>query len=133
MPRRTLLLDTPQQKGESASELTDMLCSALGIANKTEDKKVFKEIVEKSLRGVGVTSKALSKELKLPRSTVIYKLNYFIESGLVVRKGRQYFLRGSNMEETIQQLEAEVESTFDRLLKLASKLDKLIESELYGK
>ncbi len=132
MPRRTLLLNSPKGKGESTSELTDMLCNALGIANKIEDKKVFKEIVEKSLKGEGVTSKALSKNLKLPRSTVIYKLNYFIESGLVVRKGRQYFLRGSNLEDTIQQLEAEVENTFNRILKLASKLDELIGREIYG-
>ncbi|MGC8629031.1 MAG: hypothetical protein ACP5T4_02365 [Candidatus Micrarchaeia archaeon] len=131
--KRTLVLrQLAKPEANSPEEIASAVCKALGISGK-EDIKLFREIAEHSLKGEGTTSKALSRKLQMPRSTIIYKLDYFIDNGIVVRKGRQYFLRGSSLEDTFEALEAEMRIEFERLMELASKFDELIESELYGR
>ncbi len=132
--KRLLVKQPIRHEANSPKEIAKIMCNALGIStNEETDSEMFRKIAEKSLKGEGITSKALSKELKIPRSTVIYKLNYFINAGLIVRHGRQYFLKGLSLEDTIEELEAEMQMEFARLLKLASKFDELIESEVYGR
>ena len=94
---------------------------------------MFKELVENSMKGTGTTSKELNKELDLPRSTVIYHLNRFMSSGLVVRKGTRYYLRASDFETTIQELQSEMLMEFNRMMQFASKLDEIMEDEINGR
>jgi predicted transcriptional regulator len=94
---------------------------------------MFREIVSSSLKGIGISSKEISKWQNLPRSTVIYDLNKFIDSGLVVRKGRKYYLRASDFESTIQELQAEMLTEFNRMMQFASRLDEIMEGEIHGK
>ncbi len=133
--RRLLVRQVANQEGETSDAIAQIMCDALGVSGKeaSEDSKLLKEIAIRSLAGQGVTSKDLSRQLGMPRSTILYKLNYLIENNLVARHGRQYFLRGMSLEQTIEQLEAEMRLEFERLLKLASKFDELAESEIYGK
>ncbi|MDE1851426.1 MAG: hypothetical protein KGH69_01915 [Candidatus Micrarchaeota archaeon] len=94
---------------------------------------IFKEIVERSIKGSGVTSKLLNEKLDVPRSTVIYHLNRFICSGLVVRRGRRYYLRSEDMAGTIAELQADMDREFIRLLEFAQKMDALFEGNAYGR
>ncbi len=114
--------------------ITDWFLESFNLSGKddTPERKMFGTIVNNSLQGIGTTSKGLSTELKQPLSTVIYNLNKFIDSGLVVRKGREYFLRGSDFQSTIQEIQAEMFAEFNRMMQFASKLDELFESEVYG-
>jgi predicted transcriptional regulator len=120
---------------ESAPALTDWFFDTFGLAGKGDgpERKMFQLIVSNSLKGAGTSSKSISRSLKVPLSTVIYNLNKFIDCGLVVRKGREYFLRASDFESTIQELQAEMLAEFNRMMQFASKLDELIEDEIYGR
>ncbi|MDE1854965.1 MAG: winged helix-turn-helix transcriptional regulator [Candidatus Micrarchaeota archaeon] len=119
---------------ENAQSLTNWFFESFDLSGKgdTPERKMFSTIVNNSLKGVGTTSKELSRGLKLPLSTVIYNLNKFIDSGLVVRKGREYYLRASDFESTIQEIQAEMITEFNRMMQFASKLDELFEREIYG-
>ncbi|MDE1874039.1 MAG: hypothetical protein KGI04_02875 [Candidatus Micrarchaeota archaeon] len=119
---------------ENAQALTNWFFESFDLSGKgdTSERTMFGIIVTNSIKGVGTTSKVLSNELKLPLSTTIYDLNKFIDSGLVVRKGREYFLRGSDFESTIQEIQAEMITEFNRMMQFASKLDELFTSEFYG-
>lgn len=119
---------------ESAQALTDWFFDTFDLSGKsgTPEREMFQIIVSNSLKGTGTSSKHISKSLKVPLSTVIYDLNKFIDSGLVVRKGREYYLRASDFESTIQELQAEMLMEFSRMMQFASKLDALIENEIYG-
>ncbi|MGC8676023.1 MAG: hypothetical protein ACP5T3_00705 [Candidatus Micrarchaeia archaeon] len=131
---RALLKQVDLQRSESPEAIVNMLCEALGLQSKNHtEAEMLQNIAENSLKGTGVTSKSLSKKFGLPRSTVIYKLNYFINTGLVIRRGRQYYLRGLRLEDTIEELEAEMQAEFEKLAKLASKFDEFMASEIYGR
>ncbi len=94
---------------------------------------MLKEIINRSVSGKGVTSKELNSKLATPRTTVIYHLNRFIYSGLVVRKGRRYFLRATNMEGTLEEMQADMMREFGRLMAFAEKLDQLMEVSYHGR
>lgn len=120
--------------GEDAQSLTNWFFEAFDLSGKgdTPERAMFSTIVSNSLKGNGTTSKELSAELELPLSTVIYNLNKFIDSGLVVRKGREYYLRASDFESTIQEIQAQMVLEFNRMMQFASKLDELFTGEFYG-
>jgi predicted transcriptional regulator len=120
---------------EDARSLTDWFFESFDLSGKGDDqeREMFREIVSSSLKGIGISSKEISKWQNLPRSTVIYDLNKFIDSGLVVRKGRKYYLRASDFESTIQELQAEMLTEFNRMMQFASRLDEIMEGEIHGK
>jgi predicted transcriptional regulator len=94
---------------------------------------MLKEIISGSVKGSGVTSKELNIRLETPRTTVIYHLNRFIYSGLVVRKGRKYYLRSEDMESTLEEMQADMTREFQRMMEIAEKLDDIIEEDTYGR
>lgn len=123
----------PPKEGEEA--LLEWFCDVFDLAGKKSDlePEMLGEIAGGSIKGDGVTSKDLNKRLDMPRSTVIYHLNRFIYSGLVVRKGRKYYLRSNDMASTIEELQSEMLMEFNKLIQFAERLDKMMESEYYGR
>lgn len=105
----------------------------LGNGQDSTEPVIFKEIVVASFSGKGITSKDLNKKLDIPRSTVIYHLNRFIYTGLVVRKGRRYYLRSEDMASTIEELQADLDREFNRMIQFAEKLDDIFEANSYGR
>ena len=135
MPRkeRILIKTVTKPVREDTQALADWFCDVLGLSGKEEDEpELFKELVSNSLNGEGITSKTLSEELQMPRSTVIYRLNEFIATGIAVRKGRRYFLRGEDLATTMEEMQADMEREFNRMITFASKFDDII-SETYVK
>ena len=136
MTSSKIVLKIVNKPGEdTARALTDWFLESFDLSGKDDllEQAMFKELVGNSLKGTGTTSKELNKELDLPRSTVIYHLNRFIGSGLVVRKGRRYYLRAEDFESTIQELQGEMLMEFSRMMQFASKLDAIMEDEINGR
>ncbi len=105
----------------------------LGDSEDWLEPAIFKEIVANMAGGKGVTSKVLNKKLDVPRSTIIYHLNRFICSGLVVRRGRKYYLRSEDMRGTIDELRADMEREFSRMMQFADMFDSLLEDGAYDR
>lgn len=127
-------LNKPAKGGQD--ELLGWFCEVFDLAGKNDDAmepEMLKQIAERSINGEGITSKDLNRRLETPRSTVIYHLNRFIYSGLVVRKGRRYYLRSNDMASTLEEMQAEMEREFNRMIEFAERLDKMLESEAYGR
>lgn len=120
---------------EDADTLVSWFLQAFDLSNSkdTLEPVMLKEIINYSVKGTGVTSKELNSRLDTPRTTVIYHLNRFIYSGLVVRKGRRYFLRATNMEETLEEMQTDMMREFGRLMAMAEKLDQLMEVSAHGR
>ncbi len=119
---------------QNVDGLVNWFCESLDLGNKGALEPVMlKEIINRSMNGNGVTSKELNSKLDTPRTTVIYHLNRFIYSGIVVRKGRKYYLRSEDMASTIEELQSDMEREFGRLIEFAEKMDALFESDVYGR
>ncbi len=116
---------------DDVNEIIEWFCEVFDLANKGNDLEpaIFKEIVSNSMKGEGITSRELTSELEMPRSTVIYHLNRFIDTGLVIRKGRKYQLRSEDLASTIEEIQADMFREFGRMISLAQRMDEMIEVE----
>jgi predicted transcriptional regulator len=120
---------------EDADTLVSWFLQAFDLSDEKKGLEPFmlKEIINGSRKGDGVTSKELNSKLEAPRTTVIYHLNRFIYSGLVVRKGRKYYLRSEDMESTLEELQADMMREFQRMMAMAEKLDDILEEDTHGR
>jgi predicted transcriptional regulator len=116
-------------------ELADWFCKVFDLSGKDDrlEPAMLKEIVSHNTDGRGTTSKMLNRKLGVPRTTVIYHLNRFIGSGLVIRRGTKYYLRSEDMESTLEELQADMEREFIRMMEFAKKMDEMFESDVYGR
>ncbi|MDE1761759.1 MAG: helix-turn-helix transcriptional regulator [Candidatus Micrarchaeota archaeon] len=118
---------------EDVDTLVSWFLKSFDLSEDELEPGMLKEIASASFVGSGVTSKELNDKLDTPRTTVIYHLNRFISSGLVVRKGRKYFLRATDMETTIEELQADMLREFNRMIEFAEKFDQMMMGDIYGR
>lgn len=132
---RLVIRPRGKPRREGLEDITEWFLDVFDLSARRGELEpvLFKEIAENSISGKGVTSKALNRKLSVPRSTVIYHLNRFIYSGLVVRRGRRYYLRAEDMESTIEDLRADMSREFERLMLFAERLDRIMESDTHGR
>ncbi len=118
-------------KRENADQLTDWFCKVFDLATREDqpEPELLKDIISGSIQGEGVTSLELTDKYDMPRSTVIYHLNRFIATGIVIRKGRKYVLRAEDMEQTIVELRSDMMMEFNKMMEFAEKLDQFVERE----
>lgn len=115
---------------EDMDNLWEWFCEVFDLKNKNVEPEILKEIAGSSIKGDGITSKELNITLEMPRSTVIYHLNRFIYSGLVIRRGRRYYLRSTDMVSTMEELQSDMQREFNRMIEFAETLDKIMESDM---
>ena len=115
--------------------LSGWLCMVFGLSNGQDrsEARILESIIQKSISGDGITSKEISETVKVPRSTVIYHLNRFLSSGLIVRSGRKYFLRSNDMASTIEEIESDMLREFSRLIHMAERFDQIMGENSYGR
>lgn len=126
-------IQKPQK--ENVDTLVSWFLKSLDISENedTLEPGMLKEIVVTSFEGIGITSRELNDKLETPRTTVIYHLNRFISSGLIVRRGRKYFLRATDMESTIEEMQADMAREFGRMMEIAEKFDQMMMGDIYGR
>lgn len=119
---------------ENVDTLVSWFLKSLDLSEDSElEPELLKEIVGANFEGSGITSLELHIRLDTPRTTVIYHLNRFINSGLVVRKGRKYFLRATDMESTFEELQADMMREFGRMMQIAEKFDQMMIGDVNGR
>ncbi len=112
----------------------DMLkwfCAVFGLSNDYSNDSIEEQILGKFVEAAygdnGLSSSELKLDTKLARSSVIYHLNRFIDAGLLVKRGRKYYLRASEMEKAIEEIEYDINREMQRMLDTAKEFDKLME------
>jgi len=136
MPEEKIIVKSiGRPRDADRDELIEWFCRVFGLAEGPDDMepKLLRAIVSASFAGNGITSKVLYKRLSAPRSTIIYHLNRLIETGVVVRKGRKYYLRSSDMQSTVEELQADIIREFEKLEEYAKKFDSLFGVDNYGR
>ncbi|MCL5430213.1 MAG: winged helix-turn-helix domain-containing protein [Candidatus Marsarchaeota archaeon] len=110
------------------------ICIEFGFSSGLdEDKsveKILEELAEAARDSRGLTSSELQKDKELARSTVIYHLNRFIDSGLVVKQGRQYYLRAMELSKAIEEIEYDLEKELKKMIDTAREFDKEMSTRL---
>ena len=104
------------------------LCNAMGISTRRDSEdtscKVFKRIVVHSRRNGVITTKDICDEIKMSRGAVVNQINKMIKSGILRKEGNYYVLRRKNLFRTISEIREDTLRLFNRMEKIAKKLDE---------
>ncbi len=115
---------------DEPDELIRWFCRVFGLSNDNELNPIGEQILirfaEAAQNNVGLSSSELDLDTGLAKSSVIYHLNRFIEAGLLVKRGRKYYLRASEMQKAIEEIEYDVERELSRMLDTAKELDRIM-------
>ncbi len=115
---------------DNPEALLKWFCTALGLSandNGEIEEKILKELFYSARANDGVSSSEINFGIELSRSTVIYHLNRFIETGIAIKKGRKYYLRANEMSKVIEELEYDIEREMQRMLDVAKEFDSLMQ------
>lgn len=106
-------------------------CDVFGLSsggNDTIEEQILRNFTVAAAYGNrGLASSELKLDTDLARSTVIYHLNRFIDAGLLVKRGRKYYLRASEMQKAIEEIEYDISREMRRMLDTAKEFDRLME------
>jgi predicted transcriptional regulator len=118
-------------------QIIKWFCEVFGLAGEDETnpigEQILKNFVQAAQRDSGLSSSELKLDTDLARSTVIYHLNRFIDAGLLVKKGRKYFLRASEMQKAIEEIEYDVSREMQRMMDTAKEFDMLLQGSMGGR
>lgn len=114
----------PAQK-ESVDNEIDYVYQCLGLGDERDDvgRHVFRALVRASMRDEGISSRDLMQLSEVSQAAVIYHLNMFQRSGLVIKDRRNYYLRGHTLEATLGEMENDIYRRFENLKAIARKIE----------
>ncbi len=104
-------------------------CRVFGLATREGDsieEQIFRNFAEAAYHNKGIASSELRLDTELTRSTVIYHLNRFIDAGLLVKRGRRYFMRASELSKAIEEIEYDIDRELHRMLDTAREFDRMM-------
>ena len=125
-------IEKPDQN--DAEGIIRWYCDVFGLSNPEAEnpveEQILKSFVEAARDGKGLSSSEIDLETKLARSTVIYHLNRFRDAGLIVKKGRKYYLRAGEMEKVIQEIGYDLERELRGLIDTSKRLDMMMHGNM---
>ena len=119
-------LDDPQK-------MIKWFLHVFGFDEEGIEEQMLMLFTEAAYRNKGISSSELKLDTPVARSTVIYHLNRFIDSGLIVKRGRKYYFRASEMTKAIEEIEYDINREFQRMMDAAKEFDRLMLKELNKK
>ncbi|MGC8622479.1 MAG: winged helix-turn-helix domain-containing protein [Candidatus Micrarchaeia archaeon] len=123
-------VDKPVREKDNVDVLIKWFCEAFGLSKEDEkdsiEEKILKKFIYAALKDKGISSGELKFGKPIPRSTIIYHLNRFIDAGLIIKRGRRYYLRSVDMAGVIKELEYDMDREIRRMLDMAEDLNRII-------
>ncbi len=103
----------------------DFIYQCLGLGDERDEigMMVFRALVKASRQGTGISSRDIAQLSHVTQAAIIYHLNQFRRTGLVVKEGRNYYLKGHTLENTLEEMESDMSRRFERMKKIAKKID----------
>lgn len=114
-----------QPRDENVSRELDWICQSLGLECEKDalESDVFKAIVRAMYNGHGISSGEIKSGREVSQAAITYHLNHLLGTGLVVKQGRQYYLRASTLSRAIDELEEDMQRTIARMREIAKRID----------
>ncbi len=106
-------------------------CTVFGLSSSEDafdsiEEQILENFTKAAYENRGLSSSELKLNTDLARSTVIYHLNRFIDAGLLIKRGRKYYLRASEMYKAIEEIEYDINREMQRMLDTAKEFDRLM-------
>ncbi len=127
LTRITIARIRKPQHEDVNSEL-QWLSQSLGLFGDRDKEKscfrIFVELIKAARKNKGLTSDELAARSNITRATVIHHLKKLIASGLVLVEGNYYYLRVHNLQALIDEVQKDLNHTFEDLRIMAKELDE---------
>ncbi len=128
MTRRIILKKFDYPVTGDINEDIDFICRSFGYFNPRDKQdtagKIFrllvKEVAEESN---GLSSDEIADKLRLTRGTIVYHLNSFISSGLVIRESNSYRLRSQSLQKCIDEVQEDIHRMLNQMQKISKDID----------
>lgn len=124
--RRVIIFELDAPKSPNVEDEIKWLCRCLGL-DPDKDKlafNIFLHLLDANRRNDGVKTIGITKKNKVTQAAVVYHMNLFMRSGLVVKRGPKYYLRGRTLGQTIAEMEADISKRMVLLKHIASRIDE---------
>ncbi len=123
---RITIIELSAPNSRSVQEELGWICSSFDLDPKRDQLafEIFLHLLDKSRKGEGVKTIDITKTAKVTQAAIVYHMNAFMRSGIIVKRGRKYFLRGGNLEETITELENDILHRMRRMREMAKRIDE---------
>ena len=128
---RIVIKTVERASNKTPTGFVKWLCEVLDLAEDNEsakalDQQILEKLIVASRLNTGITSSEIGKKEGIARSTVIYHLNRLINTGLVTKKGRKYYLRAIDVASTIKEMEYDIDREFSRIHDAAQEFDRML-------
>jgi len=101
-----------------------IISHSLGLFTKRDkEKSCFRVFVEIIKNKKGLTAEEITLNTNLTRATIIHHLNFLIKSGLIIKKGHIYFLRGNSLGGLLKEINKDMNNVFSELNDMAKNID----------
>ena len=126
--KRILIIEIEQPEEQKLDKEINWVCYSLGLADKGDRlaTSIFRELVLAAKNRGGISSREITDKEGVTQGAVVYHLNNFIRSGVVVRRGRTYYLRAPTLDRTLE----EIEHDMIRRVRMIRKMARLIDDNL---
>ena len=119
-------IEEPDDKeiGRNKDEAIEWLFESLGFGDEDDElaKEIFREIVRTGKEGV--RSKEIQEKTGVSQGAIVYHLNIFRRSGMIIREGRYYYLKRSSLDRTLTDMEKIILRKFEKMKKIAKMLEE---------
>ncbi len=120
---------------DDSKKMIKWFCEVFGLADDNDSfnsisEQILKNFIEAAHSSTGLSSSELNLHTDLARSSVIYHLNRFVDAGLLVKKGRKYYLRASEMQKAIEEIEYDINREMQKMIDTAREFDRLMEMSM---
>ncbi|MCL4379106.1 MAG: hypothetical protein M1160_03155 [Candidatus Marsarchaeota archaeon] len=127
-------IEKPDEK--DPEKMLRWFVAALGLSGDEKnsiEEQILRDFAVATREGCeGLSSSELKFDRDVARSTVIYHLNRFIDAGIIVKHGRKYHLRATEMSKVIEELEYDINREMQRMLDMAKEFDRIFYGQLQG-
>ncbi len=128
--KRIIILERRLPSSQDKKELLEWLIVSLGISTKRDlDKtalKIMDLLLEKTKHSTPLRIEDLVDEIHISKSTAHHHLEKMFGAGILEKTKEGYYLKGRNLEQTIEEMELEIHRMLERIKKIAKELDKQI-------
>ena len=128
--REVTIKERRMPEREEMEDLMEWVCECLGLVKGRDTDKTSAKLLtcflRHSLKNEPTTPEIMAAELNLSRSTVLHHLKKYMKSGLIIRTSKGYELRERTLEDTIREIEKDVEREFERIRRIARKIDEAL-------
>ncbi len=126
--RKITFIEIKPPKGETLDEEMGWVCRCFGLDPQKDRLAygIFRKLLEASRKNQGVRTIEVTRKANVTQAAVVYHMNTFMRSGMVVKRGREYYLRGGTLAETMDEMEADMLRRMQMLRERAKRIDEMI-------